>query len=103
MCTDSLPEVKRPSPKTDKVPPEDGKQEAQPDEPIKIFEAYDALILEQHKHRPVLEFDTFDMALDEFHGKVKPPLAFSSFSQGSKRSVFIVWQSQSAYVSGCRL
>ena len=50
--------------------PADGHQEAQQEEPAKIFEAYDALILEQHKHRPVLEFGTFDMALDEFHGKV---------------------------------
>ena len=76
VCADSLPNAKI-SPKTDKGSPEEGKPEPQQDELAKIFEAYDALILEQHKHRPVLEFDTFDVALDEFHGKVKLPLALS--------------------------
>ncbi|KAK9857575.1 hypothetical protein WJX84_011908 [Apatococcus fuscideae] len=62
-------------------------ESVKPEEPPVIFEAYDALILEQHKHRPVLEFATFDAALDEFHGKIEGQKATQARSQKERAAM----------------
>ncbi|KAK9841572.1 hypothetical protein WJX74_008143 [Apatococcus lobatus] len=81
---DSLPAAKTSETKESTAAPEDGKQK---DEPAKIFEAYDALILQQHKQRPVLEFDSFDVALDEFHGKIEGQRAVQARTQKERAAM----------------
>ena len=36
-----------------------------------MYDDFDPLLLEQKKHEKVLEFDSFDAALDEFYSKVR--------------------------------
>ncbi len=57
------------------LPPkqEDNVEKANGEAPARnvIYEEYDPIVLRQRQGRPVLQFPTFDAALDEFYSKVR--------------------------------